>query len=113
MVFSPLEMMCAVTSAVKRGYPRIEPRCTKTADSVFVQIMQLGRRLTIVIHLNNYICKIGQVPVQQRAGRAREDGACRARFGLPTPQRSGASRRSRQGGTERDCHHRETPVFQN
>lgn len=68
MFFSPLETTCAVTGAVKRGDPRVEPRCTKTADSVFVQITQLGRRLTIVIHLNNYICKIGQVPVKQRVG---------------------------------------------
>lgn len=75
MVFSPLETTCAVTSAVKRGNPRAEPRRTKTADSVFVQITQLGRHLTIVIHLNNYICKTGQVPVKQRAGWAQEDGA--------------------------------------
>lgn len=68
MAFAPLEATRAITSAMKRGDPRVEPRRTKTADSVFVQIAQLGRRLTIVIHLNKYICRIGQVPERQRAG---------------------------------------------
>lgn len=113
MVFSALETTCAVPSAVQRGNPRVEPHCTKTADRVFVQITQLGRRLTIVIHLNSYICKIGQVPVRQRAGWAQKDGVCGVCLGVPIPQRSGASRRSRQRGTEWNCHHRDTLTLQN
>lgn len=69
-------MTRAVTSTMKRGNHRIKPHCTKTAYSVFVQITQLGRRFTIVINLNNYVCKIRQVPVKQQAGCAQKDGVC-------------------------------------
>lgn len=114
MEFSPrLGTTCAVARAAKWGNPRVEPHCTTTADSVFVQITQLGRRLTIVIHLSNYIGRIGRVPVKQRAGWAQEGDACGARSGLPTPQSRGASGRSRQGGTERNCRHRDTLTLQN
>lgn len=102
MVFSPLETTRAVTSAVKRGNPRVEPRCTKTADSVFVQITQLGRHLTIVIHLSNYICKIRQVPVKQRVAELRK-----MVHDLPNPWRSG------QRGTGWSYHHRETLTLHN
>lgn len=58
----------AVSSSVKRGNHRVKLHRTKTAQSGFVQITQLGRCVTIVINLNNYVCETRRVPVKQQAG---------------------------------------------
>lgn len=61
-------MARAVSGTTKRGNHRVEPHCTKTAYRAFVQITQLGTCFTIVINLNNYVCKIRRVPVKQQEG---------------------------------------------